>query len=56
MIFDGTVRVGVTLDCEAKIVQNSVRAGFRFIGVGMTVRDQDGRQVVTAKSTIMVPA
>jgi len=56
MAFIGTVPVGETLKCVAKIAQNSVRTGFRFIGVGMDVRDQGDRLVMTAKSTIMVPA
>lgn len=53
--FTGTVSIDETLSCIAKVAQNSVRAGFRFIGVGMDVRDRSDSQVMTAKSTIMVP-
>jgi acyl dehydratase len=56
MMFIGVVPVGDTLSCRAKVAQNSFRAGFRFIGVGMDVRDSCARRVMTAKSTIMVPA
>ena len=56
MTFSGTVLVGGTLRCMAKIVQNSVRMDFRFIGVGMDVHSAGNDQVMTAKSTIMVPA
>jgi acyl dehydratase len=56
MTFSGAVPVGDTLSCQAKVAQNSVRAGFRFIGVGMDVRDRSNRQVMSAKSMIMVPA
>lgn len=56
MKFLGAISVDGVLHCEAKIVQNAVRAGFRFIGVGMDVRSADNGRVMTAKSTIMVPA
>jgi len=55
MQFQNAVPVGHSLTCVAKIAQNSVRAGFRFVGVTMDVTDDD-MSVMSAKSTIMVPA
>ncbi len=56
MSFLGAVSVGDELHCRAVISQNAVKTGFRLLAVGMDVRDGDDRQVMTAKSTILVPA
>ena len=53
--FNGAVQVGQTLSCAATILQNSVRRGMRFVVVGMEVVDGSGRQVLTGKSTIILP-
>ena len=56
MAFLGAVAVGEALSCKAVISQNAVKTGFRLLAVGMDVRDQNNRQVMTAKSTILVPS
>ena len=53
--FKGAVQVGDTLNCAATVVQNSVRRGMRFVVVRMEVEDGSGRQVLTGKSTIILP-
>ena len=56
MAFLGAVPADEELNCRAVISQNAVKTGFRLLAVGMDVRDRDDRQVMTAKSTILVPA
>ena len=53
--FSGAVQVGETLQCIATLAQNSVRGEWRFMVVQLAVQDGGGRQVMTGKSTIMVP-
>ena len=55
MAFLGAVRADEQLSCKAVISQNAVKTGFRLLAVGMDVRDRGDRQVMTAKSTILVP-
>ena len=54
--FNGPVQIGETLECRATLLQNSVRGEWRFMVVEQAVHDGGGRQVMTGKSTIMVPA
>jgi hypothetical protein len=56
MAFLGAVPTGEELSCRAVISQNAVKTGFRLLAVGMDVRDRNDKQVMTAKSTILVPA
>ena len=56
MAFLGAVATGEELNCKAVISQNGVKTGYRLLAVGMDVRDRTDRQVMTAKSTILVPA
>ena len=53
--FTKAVTVGSTLECEATLAQNSVRGGMRIMVVTSTVRDADGVEVMSGKSTIMLP-
>ena len=53
--FSGAVQVGETLQGTATLVQNSVRGEWRFMVVQLAVLDSAGQQVMTGKSTIMVP-
>ena len=53
--FMDAVPVGETLDCEATLVQNSVRGNWRFLVVLLQVEDSQSRMVMEGKSTIMVP-
>ena len=56
MAFLGAVHADEELSCKAVISQNAVKTGFRLLAVGMEVRDRNDKQVMTAKSTILVPA
>ena len=53
--FKGAVRLGDTLACRAGVLQNSVRRGWRFLVLGLAVEDAGEREVMTGKSTIMLP-
>ncbi len=55
MVFLGAAPVGEELRCTAEISQNAVKTGYRLIAVRMDARDRAGRQVMTAKSTILAP-
>ena len=56
MAFLGAVATGEELSCKAVISQNAVRTGYRLLAVEMEVHDGNVRQVMTGKSTILVPA
>ena len=56
MAFLGVVRADEDLSCKAVISQNAVKTGFRLLAVGLDVRNRGDRQVMTSKSTILVPA
>ena len=53
--FKKTVAIGDTLACRATLLQNSVRGEWRFIVVQLGVEDDEGREVMAGKSTIMLP-
>jgi acyl dehydratase len=53
--FKRAVAVGETLDCNALLLQNSVRGEWRFLVVQLKVDDGDGHSVMEGKSTIMLP-
>lgn len=54
--FPRAVKVGATLECRAKLLQNSTRGEWRFMVVDIRVSGDDGREVMKGKSTIMLPA
>lgn len=54
--FQGAVHVGEALECRATLVQNSVRGQWRYIGVQLAVEGDGGREVMTGKSTLVLPA
>lgn len=54
--FMSAVAVGSSLDCVATLVQNSVRGDWRFLVIDCHVTDGDSADVMSGKSTIMVPA
>ena len=55
--FAAAVRVGDSLRCEASIVQNSTRGGWRFLVVACVATDAaSGAEVMSGKSSIMIPA
>lgn len=53
--FISPVYIGETLECSAVILQNSVRGDWRFLVVDISVMYVKGRNVMTGKSTIMLP-
>ena len=54
--FMGSVTLRSRLNCQATLLQNSVRGDWRFIVVGLNVDDIDGRKSVMAgKTTITLP-
>ena len=52
----GPVRLGQTVGCETVVVQNSVRGEIRFVAVSFNVTDDQGMLIMSAKSTLMLPA
>lgn len=54
--FMSAVAVGTSLVCSATLVQNSVRGDWRFLVVDCHVTDGDCTDVMSGKSTIMIPA
>ena len=53
--FSSSVTVNEMLECKATIAQNSVRGGWRFIVVSQEVLGEGDRQIMTGKSTIVLP-
>lgn len=53
--FLAAVEVGAKLRCEANVLQNSVRGDRRFLVIGLTINDGEGRQVLAGKSTLVLP-
>ncbi len=53
--FLAPVKVGAKLRCEADVLQNSVRGDRRFLVIGLTINDGEGRQVLAGKSTLVLP-
>ena len=53
--FTRAVAVGTRLVCVATLTQNSVRGDWRFLVVDCSVTEDDS-EVMTGKSTIMIPA
>ena len=51
-----SVAVGTSLECVATLAQNSVRGDWRFLVIDCHVTDGDSADVMSGKSTIMVPA
>jgi hypothetical protein len=54
--FSGAVRVGDALRCRAVLSQNAVRGETRLVSLRLTVEDGAGRQVMTGKTTLLVPS
>ncbi len=54
--FYGPFPVGDTIECTAKLQQNSVRAGMRILVIGLSVENSVGFQLMSGKSTITVPS
>ena len=56
LAFKRAVKVGETLVCRARLVQNSVRGEWRFMVIVLEASDSEGGEVMEGKSTIIVPA
>ena len=57
--FMSSVAIGSSLECVATLAQNSVRGDWRFLVIDChvtDVTDSDSADVMSGKSTIMVPA
>ena len=56
--FASAVRVGDSLRCVARVSQNSVRGGWRFLSVECAAANEDagGAETMRGKSVIMIPA
>lgn len=56
--FAAAVRVGDSLRCVARVSQNSVRGGWRFLSVDCTATNENGggAETMRGKSVIMIPA
>ena len=54
--FPQAVPVGSTLECTARLAQNSTRGDWRFMVVDLRVAGDGGAEVMIGKSTIMLPA
>ena len=53
--FTSAVAVGSSLDCTATLVQNSIRGDWRFLVIDCHVTDESDADVMSGKSTIMIP-
>ncbi|MDA0768675.1 MAG: MaoC family dehydratase [Chloroflexi bacterium] len=53
--FPKAVVVGAALECTARLVGNSTRGDWRFMVVDIRVAGDGGTEVMTGKSTIMLP-
>ena len=53
--FQRAVDVGETLACRATVAQNSVRGEWRYMSVQLVVEDSTGRQVMSGRSTLVLP-
>ena len=56
--FASAIRVGDSLRCVARVSQNSVRGGWRFLSVECAATNEDGggAETMRGKSVIMIPA
>jgi hypothetical protein len=54
--FKSAVPIGHSLECVATLTQNSVRGDWRFLVIDCHVTDGDRSDVMSGKSTIMIPA
>ena len=55
MSFFGSVSNEETLTFRARVAQNSVRGGWRFLAIDFSGTDSMDKQVVEGRSTVLVP-
>jgi acyl dehydratase len=54
MVFEAAVEVGADVDCSAKVIQNRVRRGTRFMGLEITADVGDTR-ALTGRVSLAIP-
>lgn len=55
MSFSGPVDKRETIVFRARVAQNSVRGGWRFLAIDFTGADSRDKQVIEGRSTVLVP-
>ncbi len=53
--FMGTVSVGDTIVCNARVIRKQERGRLRLMTVGLDVLNQDGRKVLSGKTGFVLP-
>ena len=53
--FKNSINTPQTLLSQAEVIQNSLRGNQRFLVIGIMVTDGEGKEVMEARSTIMIP-
>ncbi len=51
----GPVDVGASLRCRATVARNSVRRGSRFVDIAMSIWSEEGREVMSGTTTLIMP-
>ncbi len=55
MSFSGAVSKEDTVLFKARLAQNSVRGGWRFLAIDFSATDAREKQVIEGRSTVLVP-
>ena len=53
--FSRAVAIGETVIFTAKVSQNSLRSGWRYLAIDLSATVEDGYSVMEGKSTILIP-
>ena len=53
--FSQAVGMGETVVFRAKLSQNSIRSGWRYLTIDLSATVEDGSQVMEGRSTILIP-
>lgn len=53
--FSRTVAIGETVVFSARLSQNSLRAGWRYLAIDLSATLVDGSQVMEGRSTLLLP-
>ena len=53
--FKNSATVGEKLYCKANLILNSIRGDWRFLTIKINVTDQNGKDIMLGKSSIMLP-
>lgn len=55
LVFSGPVDVDARLKCRATVARNSVRRGSRFVGIALSVVDEEDTEVMSGITTLIMP-